>query len=462
MADKNKHQEHAGLVRRLADWANAFAAAPVPPATLERARAILLDSLACALYAAKDEKAQGCLRAVEKLAGNKDCTIVGTRLRAALPLATFANGVLIRTLDLNDAYTGPKSIGHPSDNIGAALSAAELAGRTGEDLVRAIRMGYEIYGRILDMTDPDSPWDHVTVSGTVVAAMTGWLLRLPSERLAHAMALAAMHCATLGEVRVGHVSAAKSIANAVVAQTASLQTLLAAEGVTGPAEALEGARGYAKLILDGSDFATFFDDSAPDRLVSVGLKQYPCFALGQGPISAAVELRGKLPKGAAIERLTVSVANTGPARLRLGDELGRVPSSREAADHSVYFLVAVALLDGRFGLDQLASGRWQDADVHDLIGRMSAGIDKSLQPTSSLPCRLEAVLKNGERIVIDRPVTRGNPRAPLSWDEVVDKFRRCADGVIDTTAQASAIAAVGHVETLPSMKELLAPLVPHA
>ena len=185
--------------------------------------------------------------------------------------------------------------------------------------------------------------------------MTGWLLRLPAERLAHAMALAASHSATLGEVRVGHVSAAKSIANSVVVQTASLMTLLAAEGMTGPGEAIEGARGYAKLIMDGASFADFFQDGA-DRLMAVGLKQYPCFALGQGPISAAIELRKQVPSPADIAKLKVTVANTGAARLRLRDTLGRIPSSQEAADHSVYFLVAVALLDGRFGLDQLTSG----------------------------------------------------------------------------------------------------------
>jgi 2-methylcitrate dehydratase len=460
--DGQKDGQVTALVRRLADWARAFAASPMSAATAERARAILLDSLACALYAVTDEKAQPALRTVGKLGGNGDCTVIGTRLRAALPLAAFANGVLIRTLDLNDTYTGPRQIGHPSDNIGAALAAAEMAGRSGQDLIRAIRVGYEIYGRILDIGDPESPWDHVTVSGMVTAAMSGWLLGLPADRLAHAIALSAMHCATLGEVRVGHVSAAKSIANSVVVQTACLQTLLAAEGTTGPEQAIEGARGYAKLILDGADFSAFFEEGAPDRLLGVGLKQYPCFALGQGPIAAAVELRGKLPQPIALERLTVAVADTGAARLRLRDSLGRVPSSREAADHSVYFLVAVALLDGRFGLDQLASGRWQDPDVRDLIGRMDAVIDKELKPVTSLPCRLEAVLPGGARIAIDHPVTRGNPMAPLTWDEVVDKFRRCADGVIGADAQAAVIDAVARVETLPSLRGLLAALVPAA
>ncbi len=448
-------------VRRLADWINAFAASPVPAATADRARLILLDTLSCALCAATDDKSENVIRTVERLSGAGTCTIIGTQLRTSLPLASFANGVLIRTLDLNDTYTGPRQIGHPSDNIGAALSTAELADRSGADLIRAIRMGYEIYGRILDLGDPDSPWDHVTVSGIVTAAMTGWLLRLPAERLAHAMALAACHSATLGEVRVGHVSAAKSIANSVVVQTASLMTLLAAEGMTGPGEAIEGARGYAKLIMNGANFSDFFQNgNNADRLMAVGLKQYPCFALGQGPISAAVELGKQIASPADIQRLKVTVADTGAARLRLRDSLGRVPSSQEAADHSVYFLVAVALLDGRFGLDQLTGGRWRDPDVRSLIERMEAAIDPALKPATALPCRLETTLANGKTLVVERKVTPGNPAMPLTWDEVEDKFRRCASGVIGKSAQATVIESVARIEALPSVRTLLAALVP--
>jgi 2-methylcitrate dehydratase len=451
---------NAGAARRLADWCHDFTAHETSTATAERARAILLDSLGCALFAGVDEKAAPVLRALNKLSGNADCTIIGTRTRASLPLASFANGALIRTLDLNDTYTGPRQVGHPSDNIGAALAAAEIADRSGRDLMKAIRLGYEIYGRILDLGDPESPWDHVTVSGLVTAAMTGWLLRLSPERLAHALALAAVHSATTGEVRVGQVSGAKAIANSVVVHTASLLTLLAAEGVTGPAHAIEGVRGYAKLILDGADFAQFFQDASQDRLLAVGLKQYPCFALGQGPISAAVELRARLTRPDGLESLTVSLADTGPARLRLRDDHGRIPASREAADHSIYFLVAVALLDGRFGLDQLTAGRWRDPDVCDLIARMDARIDPSLKPPTSLPCRLEAVLPDGKSIIVDRPVTPGNAQAPLAWDEVKDKFRRCSEGVLDNAAQARVIACVERIDTLASTRELLACLVP--
>ena len=460
MSDSN-HSLTATTAVRLAEWIEGFAAAPMSAASLEHTRLILLDSLACALHAGDDDKARAALNVASRVGNCNDCTLIGVRARTSLPMASFANGVLIRTLDLNDTYTGPRQIGHPSDNIGAALAGAEGGKRSGADLVHAIRMGYEVYGRILDLTNPESPWDHVTVSGMVSAAMLGWLLRLPRDQLANALALAATHCATLGEVRVGHVSAAKSMANAVVVQTAALATLLAAEGMTGPAAAIEGERGYARLILEGVDFDGFFAANSQDRILSVGLKQFPCFALGQGPISSAIELRERL-SGAVerIEKFHIAIANTGPARLRLRDAHGRAPTSREAADHSIYFLMAIALLDGRVTLDQFKGDRWKDADVHRMIARMSASIDPALEPANALPCRLDVTLTGGERIVIDRKATPGNPAAPLSRCEVETKFRQCTDAVFSPDQQDHVIALVSRVEELPSVEPLLSCLVP--
>lgn len=449
------------MAGRLAAWIGDFSACKMSAQVAERARRILLDSLGCALLASVDEKARPILQALPRLAGNRDCAIIGSRLRGSLPIAAFANGALIRLLDLNDTYTGPRQIGHPSDNIGVALAAAEMCDRSGLELLRAIRLGYEIYGRLLDLGDAESPWDHVTASGVVAAGIAGWLLRLSPDQLANALALAATHSATLGEVRVGNISGAKAIANSIVAHAASTLTLLAVAGMTGPQRALEGKRGYARLILQGADFADFFA-AGEDRLLSVGLKQFPCFALGQAPISAAIELRGRLSGIDGIERLTIALADTGPARLRLDDEHGRRPQSSEAADHSIYFLVAVALCDGRFGLDQLHAARWRDRDVTDLIARMAAVTDPALTPKAALPCRLEAVLSDGRRVVVQRSCTPGFASSPLSWDEVVTKFRNCARGVLDDERQASVIAAVEDLEGLPSVRTLLDCLAPQA
>ena len=103
---------------------------------------------------------------------------------------------------------------------------------------------------------------------------------------------------------------------------------------------------------------------------------------------------------------------------------------------------------------------WRDADVRNLIERMEAAIDPELKPLGALPCRLEATLANGETLVVERKVTPGMPAMPLTWDEVVDKFRRCATGVIDASAQGKVIESVARIEGLRSVRTLLGALVP--
>jgi 2-methylcitrate dehydratase len=349
--------------------------------------------------------------------------------------------------------------------VAGALSAAELGGRQGRELLQAIRLGYEIYGRILDMFDPaTTPWDHVSASGLASAAMTGWLLGLAPERLANALALAATHSGALREIRGGHVSAAKSIANGVEVQSATLLTLLAAKGITGPGRAIEGRYGFANVILDGVNFDQFFSrDGEEDRILLVGLKMYPCFAMAQGPIAAAIELRSQLEGPAdSLEKIVVSIADSAPARTRLGDAASKVPTSHEEADHSIHYLVAAALVDGRVDLDQFENARWRDPDITGLISRIEARIDPGLPalPVSAFPCRIEAHTKTGEHHTLDCQAAPGHPSNPVAWDKVKEKFESCAEPVLGPDARRDVIAMVEDIDGLDSVGRLLAGLVP--
>ena len=445
-------------VRRLAGWVRDFATAELDAAATERLRIILLDSVACAVAARHDETARQALAMIDALGGTGRCSIIGRAAKTNLPFAAFANGVLIRSLDLNDTYAGPRQIGHPSDNLGAALAAAEHADRCGLDLLRMIRLGYEIYGRIQDLFDPETTdWDHVTASGLVTAAIVGWALDLSPDRLAQALALAATHSATLREVRGGSISAAKSLANAVVTQTAAMLTLLAAEGASGPRFALEGARGFGKAVLHESFERFFAFDGTPNRYLAASMKFYPCFALAQGPIAAAIELRGKLavPIG-SVEQITVALGDSQPARLRLADPAGRMPTSHEAADHSIHYLVAIALMEGAVTVAQFERERWADADVAALMCRIEADIEPFPKgPPKAFPCRITARLGDGSSIAVERPISPGHPACAVSFGEAAEKFRGCAAEFLDASAQDHIIALVRDIDRAPSIRPLM-------
>ena len=127
----------------------------------------------------------------------------------------------------------------------------------GRDLLAAIVLAYEIYGRGKALMDADSIWDGITISGVVAPAVAGWLLRLPEDKLAHAIALSAARAATPVAVREGGISAAKNIANALIAQNGMQATLLAQQGVTGPLDLFEAERGLKSGVPARAARATF-------------------------------------------------------------------------------------------------------------------------------------------------------------------------------------------------------------
>lgn len=461
-------QTNENANRRFVDWLRCFADGEIGAASVDRARSILLDSIGCALAAQGNPTVARALGVAESMGmggGTGDCTVIGHGLKASLPVASFVNSIMIRVLDLNDVYAGPGQVGHPSDNIAVALAAAEKGERSGLDLVRGIRLGYEIYGRIEDRFDSSTtPWDHVTASGLAAAGMGGWLLDLPDEALANALALAATHSAASREIRGGHVSSAKSIANGVVVQTAMLLTLLAAEGLTGPTHALDGRYGFGKIVLNGADIEDIFSpNDKPNRLLSAGLKMYPCFAIAQGPIHAVAAIREKLGNPLpVIEKISVVLADSAPARTRLGEGASEMPRSHEQADHSIHFLIAVGLADGYVGRAHFEDERWLDPGVIDLMGKIEVRLDPSLTaPTvSAFPCQIEVETADGRSLAEARPVAPGHPEDPLSWKDVTEKFGRNLDGILSDQRREEVIRLVEDIEDLPALGPLLDKLAP--
>ncbi|MEK7216026.1 MAG: MmgE/PrpD family protein, partial [Chloroflexota bacterium] len=135
------------FAQRLAQWVGEFDAASVTPRAQQQAKLLLLDSLGCAFGALGEPTAQATLRAVAAMGGTPECTIIGSGARTSIANAVLANGVLIRTLDVNDFGSEPRTSGHPSDNIAVALAAGEQSGCSGRDVLAAIVLGYELHNR---------------------------------------------------------------------------------------------------------------------------------------------------------------------------------------------------------------------------------------------------------------------------------------------------------------------------
>jgi len=187
------HAAEPGVVEQLAAWVLAMQARDLSQAAILQAKLLLLDTIGCGFAALDEQSARALLAVVETSGGAPQCTVIGRARRTSAPNAVLANGALVRILDFND-YVNAKGGdlgGHPSDNVPVALAAGELAGACGREVVAAVVLGYEIFGRCKELMERDSAWDGVTVSGLAAPAMAGRLMGLDRGRLAHAIALSA-------------------------------------------------------------------------------------------------------------------------------------------------------------------------------------------------------------------------------------------------------------------------------
>ena len=267
------------FVHELAKWISMFDTAGVTPTAQNEAKLHLLDSMGCAFAALGEPTAMGTLRAAQALGGVPECTVIGTPDRTSVANAVLVNGVLVRTLDLND-------IPHCSDHIPVALAVGERQGLSGRDVLAAIVLGYEIQC-LIPSRGSAGPWDSTSQSSIVAAAMAGWLLQLPVETLANALALSVAHSGTLRIVRRGQLSSAKSVASSMVARMAMVSTLMAAEGVTGPPTALEE---WADAVRGGADLSPIIAPREGDfRILGVAIKAFPAVGTSQTAIAAALQ-----------------------------------------------------------------------------------------------------------------------------------------------------------------------------
>ena len=453
-------------VVELAHWVRGFDQHPMPAAPLRQAKLLTLDTIGCGLAGRNEEVSTAVLRTIDG-SNAGPCSIIGTTMKVSPTDAVLANGVLIRVLDLNDYVIGGLSGGmqiggHPSDNIPVALAFGEMLGRSGRDVLSAIVIGYEVYGRMREIMGREGCWDGVTISGLAAPAMAGFLMGLDENRLAHAIALGAARAPTSAAVRTGDISGAKSVANALVAQSGALAARLAEQGVTGPLSVLDQKRGLTDVFTQ-PEFLAGLGSPLAERcyIMMAHAKGFPCVATGQSAVAAALKLHKSVrDKLDGAQRIDVIMADYPFLRRQQEDLHRRHPESREAADHSFNFVVAAALIDGEFGLAQFDNERWTDPRVKTLMEKMVMVADAGWNERApgSYPCALRLIDKDGYAHMAEVAFPPGFSRDGMDEDAVVEKFHRSAAKALDKAGREKVIAAVMELDQGGSLSKVFVAL----
>ncbi|MFB6263171.1 MAG: MmgE/PrpD family protein [Bradymonadaceae bacterium] len=452
------------MVHELARFAHDADFSELDDDSVEQLKLRVLDGLGCALGALDAEPVRRVREQVDELGGSSLASLVGGGATAPDRAALY-NGFLVRYLDFNDSYLAPGETCHPSDNIAPVLAAAEYGDADGRDFLTALAVAYQVQCRLSDEAPVrDEGFDHTTQGAYAAAAGASRALGLDPERAAHAVAIAGTSLNALRVTRTGELSNWKGLAYPNTAFGAVHATWLAKHGITGPPAVFEGNKGFMHSIA--GDFDLDWEGESFDRIGDTIVKKYNAEIHSQSALEGLLELRDRhdiAPERIdAIEVETFDVARDIIGGGEEGDKTD--VSTKEEADHSLPYMLAVALLDGRVLPEQYATDRIQRDDVQSLLRQ----VEVSEHPPYSdrfpdeMPCRVTVRLDDGTEHSVEKRDHEGFHTRPATWSSTIDKFEALTSPHVSRHDRGELIECVRNLEARPirNLTEKLATLDP--
>jgi 2-methylcitrate dehydratase PrpD len=238
---------------------------------------------------------------------------------------------------------------------------------------------------------------------------------------------------------------------------------LARRGVTADRGILESRMGYCALFAGagGVDLDALTRDLGAWEIERAGyvLKPYPCGAPLQRAIDAILDLRARH----AIDPAAVREIRVGVSYLFAGVLIRTDPQTGLEGKPSLEFCSAVAMLDGRLGLDAFTDDRVRDPRTRSMMARVKSYVDPALErgapavATDPMGDRtpVTIVLADGRELSETVRFARGSPENPMSRDEIAAKYRDCARRSLDADRAGRALAMLETLDALPSVTPLL-------
>jgi 2-methylcitrate dehydratase PrpD len=432
-----------GLSPRLAEFLAAAHYTDLPASVVDHARRAVLDWLGSALAGSLEPPARMAQQFVTSLGVSGEATAFSGG-RSSASGAALANGVASHILEFDDIHkTSTVHAGAPV--ISAALAVAEREHADGRAFLLAVTLGYEAALRVGEAVNP-SHYRYWHPTGTAAtfgaAAAAGSLIHLSRERMLDALGSAGTQAAGLWEFNADgamskHLHPGKAAFNGV------LSADLARIGFTGATRILEGERGFFRAMSESYDESRVTDGLGERwKIAENCYKLHSCCGHTHTAIDVALELRGWQPTGPP----HVLIETYGPGYEIVKELAPRTPYQ---AKFSIAYCVAVAVLDGRVGLDQFTPERLRDPAITAFLERIQVVVanDLTAKYPAAWPTRVTLTLSNGAALTASADYPRGNPENPVSTAQLEDKFRSLVTPRFGAATAERAIEAVQSLET---------------
>jgi 2-methylcitrate dehydratase PrpD len=446
-----------GATARLAAFTAELDLSRVPPAVVHQAKRCLVDWLGVTLNGAADPGVDILLGVADAVAGRgadggpNACTVIGRGRRASMPYAALVNGYAAHVADYDDTYNPGTTTVHGSAPVWPVVAAlCEQTTTTGRDALAAFIAGFESQVRIARAAGPahyNAGW-HVT--GTVghfgASAAAAKLLRLPAATVAAAFGTAGTQAAGLKEV---YGSMGKALHPGKAAMDGLLSAMMAQRGFTSTDTIVEGARGFLHVLTDQPTVDEVTEGLGTRwMLPDNGFKFYACGSLTHPTIECVLTLRA---------RHSLHPDDVSRIEATVHDYVSWVTAKRDLRSgldgkFSIFHSAAVALVDGKAGLDQFSDARVADPAVEAVRQRVHIIPDGAIGKDAAT---VVITLTDGRQITHAVKHNKGTPDSPLTDDEIGEKFLDLATPVLGGAEARAVLSACWAAEELDDMGHLI-------
>jgi len=452
------------ISQQMADFTHTLQYSDIPEEAQHEAKRFLLDSMGCALTATRNEDMRSMHRFIEKIGGVPEATVIGSGLRTNAANAALMNCLLTRSLDYNDIYW-EQDPSHPSDIIGVALAAGEATGVDGIEVLVGIIIAYELEMRWCHAAEPgirEVGWHHASLTQFVSPLVAGRLYGLDRDQLTAAVGISGSSHFTLGGVVAGHLTNMKNTADPLAAQAGVYAALMAREGYGGPVEVIEGKEGLIEVLSNVNWHAEELLKGLGQEFIITrcSYKAFPTEALTHQPISATLQVcRDNQITHKDVAEIVIETTTRGADIL--SDPSKYKPETKETADHSLPYVIAVAVADGNVLPEAFYDEKLRDPRIWELLPKIKVLADPEIDRIFPKIKRARVTIKtkDGEEYNAQTDVAKGSPEDPLSDDEIVAKFRANAHGVLSDRRMDEVIEATWKFERFSNLSNYMALLV---
>ncbi|MBJ3777102.1 MmgE/PrpD family protein [Acuticoccus mangrovi] len=456
-------QAHIGssVSEQLGDFAAGLPKGDLSAEALALTKRLIVDALACGIGGYRSPTGGIVTDWAQAQGGAGEATLIGSGHKVGMSAAIIANQAMVRYLDYNDDLPIPIGVNdlvaaHPSGALPVALCLGEKVGASGRDIIEAIAVGYEVVGRLLSgfrVSLEARKFHHgsTLVYGSV--AMAGRLLGASGPQIANAMGVA-------GSLTVGldildadgeEYTMTKNLADGMISERGYQAVELARRGLTGPLRIIEGPKGFAQAVLGGDEMFSWGNGDGScgpgcSWILHTVIKSLPAEATNHGHLTATCQLVTE--HGIAPDDIDTVIVRTNKRTLiHTGDPVKKYPRNKETADHSTYFLTAMAALEGK-----ISAGIYnEDNYTSDVVRAMIDKVQLEYEPEFDLTIptgETEIRLKDGRsfRRRVNREELVGEPTNRMSDAMLRDKFIECGDGLLSPDRIDDIIAFVFDLE----------------